>query len=127
VLADLPRERRVRSRVVAVDAAPEDGDCDAVGFERTSVRFGVDPARETADDDRARGGEFAAEPAPDMRAVAGARAGADDRDAHTLQYVELCLAANVENRRRIVNRAQERRQLMLPQDARHCGSSAGER
>ena len=108
---DPAREVGVRGRVVAVDAAAEHGDGRAAGFECAAVRFGVDPARHAGDDDETRARELAAERARDRRAVAGAGAGADDRDRRTGEQCELALAAEEEPRRRIVDRAQQRREL----------------
>ena len=54
VCDDLARERRVRARVVAVDAAAEDGDRRAARLERAAMRPAVDAAREPRDDDDAR-------------------------------------------------------------------------
>ena len=45
VRSDATSELGVSCGIVAVDAAPEHGDGRAVGFERASVRFGVDTAR----------------------------------------------------------------------------------
>ena len=70
----------MRRRIVAVDAAAEHGDRDAARLERALVRLAVDAAREAAHDDEPRRRELPTERSRDLRAVAAARAGSDDRD-----------------------------------------------
>ena len=86
--ADPAGELRMRRRIVAVDAAAENGDRGAAGFERAAMRLAVDAARHPADDDEPRGGQLAAERARDVRAVRRAGSGADDRDRRPVQQLD---------------------------------------
>jgi len=51
------------------------------------MRLAVDPARHSADDDRARRGGLGREEACRRTAVPGTRAGSDDRDGGSLEEV----------------------------------------
>src|SRR5437868_1288429 len=97
----------MRTRVVTVDAAAEHGDRRARRIERAAMCAAVDPAREARDDDDTGGGELARELARDVRAVVGAAARADDRDARAREQLRLGFAAQEEARRGIVDRARE--------------------
>src|SRR5881392_3994545 len=99
----------MRTRVVTVDAAAEHGDRRARRIERAAMCAAVDPAREARDDDDTGGGELARELARDVRAVVGAAARADDRDARAREQLRLSFTAQEEARRGIVDRAQPRR------------------
>jgi hypothetical protein len=103
----------VRSGVVAVDPAAEHGHRRACRLERTAVRLRVDAAREPADDDEPRRGEIAPEAARDLAPVRRARAGTDHRHRRPRQQLGLAGAAEEEARRRVVDRAQQRRVRLL--------------
>ena len=75
------------------------------------MRLGVDAAGEARYDDEPRSGELPAEAARDRRAVAGARASADDRDGRSSEKLGLRDAADEEPSRRIVDRTQQRREV----------------
>jgi hypothetical protein len=100
----------VRSGIVAVDAAAEHGDRRPLRLEGAAMRLGVDPAREPADDDEAGGCELTSQPAGDRGAVAGARSGSDDRNRGSREDLRLGFTSQEETRRRIVDRAEERRE-----------------
>ena len=78
-------------RVDDVEAAADDPDRTAAGLEHAAVRGAVDAEREPGHHRDAGVGELAAELAGEARAGAGAAAGADDRDAHVGQRVEVAL------------------------------------
>ena len=75
------------------------------------MRLGVDAAREAAHDDEPGSRELPAEAARDRGAVARARARAHDRDGRLGEELGLGAAAQEEPRRRIVDRAQQRREV----------------
>ena len=102
---------RVRGRIVAVDAAAEHGDGHPARLERAAVRLAVDAAGEAADDDEARRGQLPAEQPRDLAAVRRAGAGADDRDRRPASSSRSALPAEEEPRRRVVDRAQQRREV----------------
>ena len=110
-LGDSPRELGVRGRIVAVDAAAEHRHRDPAGLERTPVRLGVDAAREAADDHQPGGGELPPERSRDRGAVARAGARADDRHRRPRERLGRRGAAQEQPGRRIVDRAQERREV----------------
>ena len=83
-LDDRRGEQPVRARVVAVDTAAEDGHGRA-RLECASMRSPVDAASEARHDDHPGPRETARELRRDCRAVGGARAGADDRDARCVE------------------------------------------
>ena len=85
-LADLARELRMRGRVVAVDAAAENGD-GLSRLERAAMRLAVDAARHPAHDDEPGCGELPPERAGDRAAVRRARPRADDRDRRPLEQI----------------------------------------
>src|SRR4029078_8917898 len=58
-LSDRAGQRHVRRRIVTADAAPENRNGVPPRLERTTMRFAVDPARETTDDHYPRRGEVA--------------------------------------------------------------------
>ena len=101
---------RVRGRIVAVDAAAEHGDRRAARLERAAVRLAVDTAREAADDDEPGRRELAPEHPRHLCAVGRAGARADDRDRRPREQLGSRAAAEEEARRRVVDRAQERRE-----------------
>ena len=103
----------MRARVVAVDAAAEHGDRQP-RLERAAVRRSVDPARKPGDDDDSRRGQLAAERGGDGRAVRRTGAGSDDRDGRLLEQPERRVPPHEEARRRIVDRAQTRREPADP-------------
>ena len=80
------------------------------GLERAAMGLGVDAAGETADDDETRSGEVAAEAAGDLPAVGRAGTRADDRDRGSGEQLGVCRTAEKEARRRIVDRAEQRRE-----------------
>ena len=65
VRTDPTRELGVRSRVVTVDPASQDGNGSPSALERSAVRLAVDPPRHPADDDQARRRQLAGERARD--------------------------------------------------------------
>ncbi len=77
------------------------------------MRLPVDAAGETADDDDPGRRELAGEPARDAGAVTGAAARTDDGDADSGGKRQGGLAADEQSRRRIVDRAQERRKPLV--------------
>src|SRR5215813_3573378 len=101
----------MRSRIVAVDTAPEHADRQAAGLERSAVGFPVDAAREPAHDDEADAAELATEHPRDLSAIGRARARTDDGDRGTSQQLQARRAANEQPRRRIVDRVEQRREL----------------
>src|SRR5919201_144006 len=125
-LGDRPRELSVHGRVVAVDAAPEDGYGVPVALERAAVRLAVDAAREAADHYDAGGGEVAAEHARDLPAVRRARPRADDRDRRAGEELPGAVPAQVQPLRRTVDRPQQWRQLAQAVEA-HVARSGGVR
>jgi hypothetical protein len=74
------------------------------------MRLGVDTAREPADDDDPGRGEVAPDPSGDLTTVRRAGPGADDRHRRPCQQLNLGGAPQEEPRRRVVNRAQQRRE-----------------
>ena len=72
---DPAREVAMRGRVVAVDAATEDGDRHSAGVERAPVSFAVDATRQAADDDEACRCELAGERPRDRATVRRSRPG----------------------------------------------------
>ena len=110
-LGDVAGEPPVRRRVVAVDAAAEHGDGRPARVERASVRLTVDPPRQSADDHEPGRRELACQRAGDVRAVRGARAGADDADRGLREQVGAGRAAQEEAVGRVVDRREQRRQL----------------
>jgi hypothetical protein len=103
--------------IVAVDSTAEDCHRRARGLERAAVRLRVDAAREPADDDEPHRREVATEATRDLTAVRGAGACADDRDRRSVEQVDLGLAAHEETGRRIVDRAEQRREgAIRPRD-----------
>ncbi len=107
-VGDATRELGVRGRIVAVDAAAEDGDGRPVRLERPAMRLGVDAARQPAHDDKPGSRELPAQAAGDRGAVPRACARADDRNRRLGQKLGLRQAAEEESRRRIVDRSEER-------------------
>ena len=112
-LADPARELTMRRRVVAVDAAPEHAHGHAARRQGAAVRLAVDSAREAADNDEARGGELAREGAGHLGAVRRAGTRADDRDGRPGKEADVAGAAQEESRRRIVDRAEKRREARI--------------
>ena len=100
----------MRGRVVPVDAAAEHGDREAARLEGAAMRVAVDASREPADDDEPRGRQLAAEHPCDVRAVGGARAGADDRNRRAVEQLQLCLAAREQSGRRVEDRYETARE-----------------
>ena len=108
---DATRELGVRGRIVAIDAAAEDGDRRPVRLERPAMRLGVDAAGEPAHDDEPGSRELPAQAAGDRGAVPGACARAHDRHRRLGEKLGLRQAAEEEPRRRIVDRSEERREV----------------
>ena len=71
------------------------------------MRLTVDASRHPADHHEAHSGQLATEHASDMAAIRRARACADDRHGRPGEHVEWRIAAHVETRRRIVDRAEQ--------------------
>jgi hypothetical protein len=113
----------MRGRIVAIDAAAEDGDGRPAGFQRPAVGLAVDSTGETADDDEPRAGELPAEHARNLGAVRRARTRADDRGGRTAEQLRVSRTADEETGRRIVDRPEERRKVRLratePANSRH--------
>jgi hypothetical protein len=105
-------ERCVGARVVAVDAAPENGDGRS-SRERTSMRGRVDPSRETGDDQHAGRRELTPKIGGNGGSVRRAGSRADDCDRRLREEVELARAPYEETGRRIVDGAQERRERRI--------------
>ena len=103
-------------RVVAVDAAAEHGDRVAVCLECAAVRLPVHPTREPAHDDDACLRELAAEHPRNLCAVRRAGSRAHDRDGRARKQLGISDPAHVQPSRRIVNRPQERRQLISAEE-----------
>ena len=59
MLGDPPPQRAMGGGIGDVGPAAEDGDGEASPLERSTVRAGVDPEGEAADDDLTRAGELA--------------------------------------------------------------------
>ena len=78
--ADLPRELRVRGRVVTVYPAAEHGDRDAAGLERAAVRLPVNSTGHATHDHDPRGREIASERPGYVRAIGRAGPGSHHRD-----------------------------------------------
>ena len=74
------------------------------------MRFRVDAAREAADDDEPGSGEIAREAPRDGRAVAGTGTRTDHRDGRPREQLEVGGAAHEQAGRRIVDRAELRRE-----------------
>ena len=110
-------------RVVPVDTAAEYGNGVTVSLERAAMSLTVDSPRKAADDDEPGGRELASEHARDLRTVRRAGPRADDRNGRLRQQLRSSDAAEVQTRRRIVNRPQERRQRSLGEEA-HWAASA---
>jgi len=131
VLADARCELCVRSRVVAVDAAAEDGDSAAARVERAAVGLAVDATRHPAHDDDAGGGDLTAEGARDRTTVARARACTHHGDRDAREHVGLSGAPDPQLARWIVDRRQQagirRVAASEPGEAHEPGSSRGER
>ena len=108
---DATRELGVSSGVVAVDAAAEHGDGDAVRLERAAVCLGVDAPCQSRDDDEACARELSPERARDRSAVARAGSCADDRNSGAGEQLGVAVAAQEEPRRRVVDRPQQRREM----------------
>ena len=98
-------------RIVTVDPAAEDRDRRAAGFERAAMRLSVHSPREAADDDEPHRGELAPQHPCDLGAVGGARSRADDGHRRPPQRLGSCCTADEEARRRIVDRAEQRREV----------------
>ena len=102
----------MRGRVVAVDPAAEHGDGRPVRLERAAVRLAVHAARQPADDDE----PAAARSRPSMRATCapyGEHARAPTiATAGRASSVRVVRPAEVEPTRRIVDRTQQRRELV---------------
>ena len=126
-LADRLRKGGVRRRVVAVDAAAEHRDRMAARLECATVRFAVDPPRETAHDHDACRCELSPEHARNLSAIGRARAGTDNRHRRLREHCRITVASDVEPSRRVVNRTQKRRQLTPPQNDHGVASSLGAR
>ena len=107
-LGDPSRQLRMCGRVVAIDAAAEDGDRRPARLERAAMRLGVDAAREAGDDEEARARKLAAEHARDGGAVARAGTRADDRDSRARRERRIGVSAQEKAGRRIVDRVQKR-------------------
>jgi hypothetical protein len=128
LVLDPPRQLCIGSWVVPVDPAAEDGNGDPVGLERSSMRFPIDAARESADDDEAGSGELAAEHACDMSAVWRARTGADDGHSAAGKQFRIAPAAEIQLRRWIEDRTQPRWEVgVAAAEPDHVASSRGER
>ena len=128
-LGDAARQLRVGSRIVAVDAAPEDGDGEPARCERAPMGLAVDAAREAADHDDSERGEVTRQLARDLGAVRRAAAGADHGDRRESEDLRRT-TAEMEPGRWIVELRQER---WIPWAAsrdgrmRHGESSGGTR
>ena len=94
--ADLSSELAVGRRVVAVDAAAEHGDGDPACLERAAMSFGIDSAREAADDDEAGRGELAREHSRDLPSIGGTGSGTDDRHCRQRQQARIGVPAEKE-------------------------------
>ena len=103
-------ELRVRARIVAVDAAAENGDGRPAGVERAAVGLRVDPAGQAAHDDEAGRGQLAPEHARDAGAPYGAGAArADDPQPPAHRQEVQAAAPQVRGRlRRIVQLREQR-------------------
>ena len=99
----------MRRGVIAVDAAAKHGHGHPAGVKRAPMGLAVDPAGQTADDHEPGGGQLPAEHPRNLGAVRGARAGADDRHRGAPKKVDLSSPSYEQARRRVVDRAQERR------------------
>src|SRR6185503_18441394 len=97
----------VAARVVPVDTAAEHRDRAPAAFQRTAVRFAVDPTSEAADHHNPARRQFAREGARDLGAVGGARTRADDCDARIRQHPYL--TAHEEVLWRVVELCEQRR------------------
>jgi hypothetical protein len=95
------------ARVVAVDAAAEDGDSRTGRRERSSVRLAVDAARETAHDHDAGGGELPPEHPGDLGAVVRAAPRSDDRDARLREQARRRPTTEMKQGRRVVELIEE--------------------
>jgi hypothetical protein len=100
-------EIRVRARIVAVDAAPEDGDRSPTCFERSAMCFAVDPASKAANDHDTGPRKLTAQLPSDLRSVGRAAAGSDDRHGRGSQ--RFMVPAHVKLRGRIVKLREKRR------------------
>jgi hypothetical protein len=94
-------------------------------LEGAAVGLAVDAARETTHDDDTGSRKLAADHPRDLPAVRRARSRTDDRHGGPPQELGLGSAAQMQPLRRIVDRLQERRQLVPPED--HAASSGGAR
>jgi hypothetical protein len=87
--------------IANVDARPQDADGPAFHSDGALMCDGVNATRQSADDHDAAGGQFAGEAVGHLRAVQRRAARADNGKAGNIQ--DLCVAANVQQDRRIVN------------------------
>ena len=82
------------SRVVAIDAAAQDGDGCAPALERAAMRLAVDAAGEAAHDKEPGRSELAPEHPRDRAAVCRACPRPDHGDGRARKEPDLCLAAH---------------------------------
>ena len=114
--------------VIAVDAAPEDGDRASAAGQSAAVRLAVHASGQTAHDDNPGGGQLQCELTSHLGAVGRAAARSDDGNRGIEQSG--CGAAHVEPLGRIVKLPQEMRIARITAPERrqlHAASSAGER
>ena len=97
-------------RVVAVDAAPEDGDCHTARLKGAPVRLSIHAASKSAHNDKPGCGQLAAEQSRHLRAVRRAGAGSDDGDRPLLEQLVRARTAQEQPGRRIVELAQKPRE-----------------
>jgi hypothetical protein len=95
----------MRSRVIAVDAAAEDGNGQAARLERSAMGFAVDAAREAAHDDQTGGSELATEATRNLCAVGRARTCTDNGDGRAREDFIVGAAADVEPLGWVIDRA----------------------
>lgn len=110
---NLGRERRVRTRVVAIDAAPEHGNGRPTALQRAAVRPAVDASGKPGDDDDTGRSEVAAKRPRDVGAVVRAAPGADDRDRPLAEELRLRSPAQEEPGRGVVDRPQSNREVRV--------------
>ena len=113
-LADPPRELGMRRGIVAVDPASEDGHRDPTRLERSAVRLAVHTTRHPARHDQARGRELPPQRASDGAAVGGARTRTHDRNGRLREQREIAASAREELPRWVVDRREERREVLAP-------------
>ena len=99
----------MRSGIVAIDAAAENGHRRAARVEGTAMRLAVHAAGETAHHQEPGGGELPTEHPRNAAAVRRARTCADDRHRRPREKRRIGDAPEEEPSRRVVDRREERR------------------